>query len=325
MKKIAVALSCLVLCAAQANAHLCNDVFLQAKDNLAVKVDIRDNQLRVNKTAEFRVYLLNTMDRDIANIQLAVDSPDFDAVVKPASDWDSFPSLATKNNGGKKEYFIVQLTRKETTAEGKYKIGLRLFNGENEKMVFKTMDIKDALTEMHLPKKSSDLIVDGQINKSEWENGLLCASFYEYKWEPVASSLWLKKQAVNKISPVQTRCRFSHDNSNLYCMVDFQNQKRDDVANIYIAKDTETEPQVVSVNLQQQNVAIENNPQEGIQSKFNGTRAEIAIPFARLGLEGAKSFYVNITRKQDNTQTYWRGNEISVKDSIVYANFIIKD
>ena len=36
------------------SAHLCNDVFAQAKDNLAVKVDIRDGQLRINQTASFR-------------------------------------------------------------------------------------------------------------------------------------------------------------------------------------------------------------------------------------------------------------------------------
>ena len=53
-------------------AHLCNDVFIQAKDNLVIKVDVRDGQLRIGKKGSFRIYLLNTMDRDIVDIRLDV-------------------------------------------------------------------------------------------------------------------------------------------------------------------------------------------------------------------------------------------------------------
>ncbi len=323
MKKVTLFVFSILFISSIASAHLCNDVFIQAKDNLAVKVDIRDNQLRVNKSAVFRVYLLNTMDRDIANIQLAVETDDFDAVVKPAPDWQSFPELATKNKGGKKEYFTVELNRKPSTPEGKYKIGLRLYNGENENMVFKTLDIKDAIVDMRIPEKSASLNIDGQVNKDEWETGFLCASFYEYKYEGVFGLPWIKQQGVNKISPVQTRCRFSRDENNLYCMIDFQSSKTEDTVNIYIARDTDSTPEIITVNLQQQTISFKNQSPETI-AKFSPTKAEIAIPLAALGLKGADSFYVNVTRKQDKTQTYWRGNDISVNDPIVYANFIMK-
>ena len=73
-------------------AHLCNDVFMQAKDNLAVKVDIRDGQLRINKDAKFRVYLFNSMDR------LQVLTRDFQTKVTPSPEWRNYPGLRVRKN-----------------------------------------------------------------------------------------------------------------------------------------------------------------------------------------------------------------------------------
>ena len=79
-------------------AHLCNDVFMQAKDNLAVKVDIRDGQLRINKDAKFRVYLFNSMDRDISQIRLQVLTRDFQTKVTPSPEWRNYPGLRVRKN-----------------------------------------------------------------------------------------------------------------------------------------------------------------------------------------------------------------------------------
>jgi hypothetical protein len=50
--------------------HLCNDVFMQAGNRLAVKVDTRDGQLRINQASSFRVYVQNSTDYSIENIEL---------------------------------------------------------------------------------------------------------------------------------------------------------------------------------------------------------------------------------------------------------------
>ncbi|MDX9702341.1 MAG: hypothetical protein RBU23_04750 [Candidatus Auribacterota bacterium] len=304
------------------NAHLCNDVFIQAKDNLAVKVDIRDNQLRINESAEFRVYLLNTMDRDIANIQLAIDTEDFDASVKPASDWRSYPRLKTKNKDGKKEYFIVKLQRRHDTAQGKYQIGLRLFNGEDSSMIFKTVDINDAMAAMEVPRLTLAVTIDGDVDRTEWKDSLLCTSLYEYVYEPVTAS-WISKQGVNKPSDVQTRFRFSHDDENLYGMIDFQTKSDSDVARIYLAENHDAKPQVITADLQKQTVTLSGNDQP-LKASFSGTKIEFSVPLDTLNLQNADSFYVNVTRDQNSKKTYWRGNEISVLDPIVYANFILR-
>ena len=110
-----VVVGAMVLFSSVAFGHLCNDVFAQAKDNLAVKVDIRDGQLRIGKSASFKVYLLNTMDRDIADIRLEVLSDQFNPTVTHAPDWQQFPCLKVK----KKEYFTVQLDRKPVGTDGR--------------------------------------------------------------------------------------------------------------------------------------------------------------------------------------------------------------
>ncbi len=301
---------------ALAVAHLCNDVFVQAKDNLAVKVDIRDDQLRISGAATFRVYLLNTMDRNISNINLEVVTDDFETVVKPSPEWKSFPSLKTKRRGGKKEYFEVKLKRKPNTVQGKYKIGLKLYNGRRKSAVFKTVDIDEALARMTVPAVAAPPKVDGEATKAEWENSLLCTSLYEYK----KAGGYL----ANCNSEVQTRFRFIHDNQSLFCLVDFQAKGKSDIARIYVAKDHESKPVVVLANLQEGTASLEGRDGPEIDAKVSGTKMEIRLPFDVLDIKGRRSFYANACREQDATTTYWRGNSASVEDPVVYANFLLQ-
>ncbi|MDZ7816460.1 MAG: hypothetical protein U5N86_10825 [Planctomycetota bacterium] len=142
-----------------ADAHLCNDVFVQAKDNLAVKVDVRDGQLRIADEASFKVYLLNTMDRDIVNINMSIKSDQFDAKVEPSPDWDTFPKLKAVRTGGKKEHFEITLTKKTGVREGRYQVGLHLYNGRNKAQVFKTVDM-NASADIAELKKASRITVN---------------------------------------------------------------------------------------------------------------------------------------------------------------------
>jgi hypothetical protein len=317
MKKITFILVLLGLMTTFAFAHLCNDVFIQAKDNLAVKVDIRDDQLRINSEASFRVFLLNTMDRDIVDIRLDVLSDDFLSSVNPSPEWKKYPRLKTKVKGGKKQYFEVKLRRKPGTQQGKYKIGLRLFNGKNKSMIFKTLDIGEAMEELKVPKSSAEIKIDGSASKAEWQNSLLCTSLYEYKKTG--------RYHHNCKSDVQTRFRFSHDQKNLYCLVDFQAKGLKDVAKIFIAPDSETAPCVISVNLHTGIASIEGKGDVKIMSGVNENRMEIAIPLSGLNMSGKKDMLVNVQRdRDDNIRTYWRGNKISVKDPLVYANFVLQ-
>jgi hypothetical protein len=310
MKKTIMLIFLMGLIPMIASAHLCNDVFVQAKDNLAVKVDIRDGQLRISKNAKFRVYLLNTMDRAIDEIRLEVVTKDFEAKVTPSPEWRRFPVLSVR----KKKYFEVELTRKPGTESGKYKIALRLIGGGRE---FKTVNIDDALCALSVPENSQPPNIDGNISSAEWKNSFLCTSLYQYK-----SSGLISRYKENTPSEVQTRFRFSRYKDTLYCLIDFMEQTGNDVARIYVARDHDSEPMIIVADLQKGKAFVDGEENIRINSTVNGNRMEIELPSKVLNIRNQKSLYINLTRDYKNITTYWLGNSYSVMDPIVYANFV---
>ena len=240
-----------------------------------------------------------------------------------------------------------KLTRKKGTKKGKYKIAL-LLHGGNQRKIFKTVDVSDAMELMDVPKKPSSLKIDGKVKSSEWKKALLCTSFYEYK----QSGRYMENFPASQ----QSRFRLYHDNTNLYCLIDFQKKSKkgsEDIAKIYIAKDPDSKPQVVTVNLQEKEISSPGNS-EGMEIKVDskGTKAEVKLPLAALGIiqeekkesekngddagkdekeddkekekkedDPEKIICVNFTREYNGTVTYWKGNEYSIENPVVYANF----
>ncbi|MHC4606040.1 MAG: hypothetical protein ACYTAF_03800 [Planctomycetota bacterium] len=322
------------------DAHICNDVFEQARDNLVVKVDVRDGQLRISDTAKFRVHLLNTMVAPIAAIGLEVRSDAFDAKVRPSPDWRNFPRLTNVGDGGKKVYFQVELVRKKKTRKGKYKIELVLF-GKDARQVFKTLSVEEGMGLMEVPEVPGGLEIDGKTERSEWKDGLLCTSFHEYKRA--------RRYMENFPAAQQTRVRFYHDGGNLYCMVDFQKDTGSDVVQIFIAKDSDSRPETLTAELQSKKVTFSAG-RGGLESRAEGTRMEIKVPLSFLGFrvkkdrsggdkkmknkrkrrfgrkkEAAKGavIRVNLTRKTAAAMTYWRGNPASEDSPVAFESFIL--
>jgi len=324
MWRLTICALMLAACVAPARAHLCNDVFAQAKDNLAVKVDIRDGQLRIAQEASFRVYLLNTMDRDIANIKLEVRSNEFVGEVTPAPDWQGFPALKTAKAGGKKQFFTVTLRRKPGIPDGKYKIGLRLFNGQNASQEFKSVDLESAADLIALPR-AKGITIDGQPQDAEWLNAAICTDFYTY-------GSGGGRYTENRKSEAQARVRMLSDESNLYCLLNFQGgaDAQADEAVMYIAPTSTDTPVAVTFNrlTGKVSVAKEGVAIEAVASP-DKSAIECRIPLDLLGANGAKAFRANFTRTltsgQSKTVTYWRGNSFSVLDPIVYGQFRIAE
>lgn len=308
MKKIGLIILLVSLLPTIIVAHLCNDVFVQAKDNLAVKVDIRDGQLRIGDRATFRVYLLNTMDQAIDEINLEVITDDFTANVSPSPKWKSFPVLPTHQ----KQYFNVELTRKSGTEAGKYTIDLRLFGGGYD---FKTVNIDEVLCVMTVPENSPGLKIDGDVSSAEWKNSLLCTSLYEYR---KGKSDYME----NIPSNIQTRFRFSHDQEMLYCLIDFMKSTKKDIAKIYVATGYESEPIVIIADLQKKRAFIDRIRDIPLAAAVNENKMELALPLNILQVTNQQSFYVNVTRSAEKVTTYWLGNEYSVTDPVIYARFV---
>ncbi len=303
-----------IMCAftLSARAHLCNDVFVQARDNLAVKVDIRDGQLRINQEASFRVYLLNTMDRDIVDIRLEIISPEFDGQVSPAPDWKGFPHLRTSLRGGKKEFFDVTLKRRSGTPDGRYTIGLRLFNGRQPNMEFKTVAIADAMAVVSVPRAPHDMRVDGTPRRTEWAAATLLTGFLVN----VKSGQYTE----NSASDCETRVRFTADERFLYGLVTTPVTGDADRLSLYFAADPDAAVRHIELDLSSGMIS---GAPEGALAKVSAEGVELCIPLHGLALP--RSFLVNIARQRGDTLSFWRGTGAAVDNSVVFARFVLPD
>lgn len=303
---------CLFAFIATTHAHLCNDVFDQARDNLAVKVDIRDGQLRINKEASFRVYLLNTMDRDIVDIRLEIMSPEFDAVVTPGTDWKGFPYLKTSLKGGTKVFFDVTLKRKGDTADGKYTIGLRLFNGQSPSMEFKTVAIADAMAVVSVPKTAAAVTINGKPAKAEWASSALLCNF--------SKNIKAGRYTENSKSECETRVRFNADTQYLYGLITTPQMGTEDTLKIYFASDTDATVSTLGIDLK--TGVLENAP-NGATAVASAEGVEVRIPLAGLKLQ--RSFLVNLSRDRDGELSFWRGTGAAVDNPVVFARMVLAD
>jgi hypothetical protein len=337
LRKFALVGVCLLFPAA-ALAHLCNDVFAQAKDNLAVKVDVRDGQLRIGREGTFRVWLLNTMDRGIANIKLEVRTGGkFRAEVKPSPDWKSYPSLQTVRNRrrpGKKVYFEVTLKRMPGVPDGQYKIDLHLFNGRNKSMVFKTVDLGAAAGIVDVPK-ASGIKVDGNAGSTEWGGAAPCTGFHEYKPTPMQyKGRTFKGSKFTGKVPAAEQCRFrvAADSANVYIYALFQGGAgaTGDSLSFYAAPNMNSKPVKLTVDRMTGAVTCDKGT-TGVECKVAGSKSavELKVPKTLLGLQGSKSFLGNVSRETTKPGgklvTYWRGTRHSVSDPVEYASFRFAD
>jgi hypothetical protein len=330
-----VVIACLLI-PSLAIAHLCNDVFAQAKDNLAVKVDVRDGQLKIGKKASFNVYLLNTMDRPIAEIFLRVNSPQFTASVTPDPNWKRYPKLNAVKRGGKKQFFTVTLKRKSGVADGKYKIGLQLYS-KKMRLDFKTIQLADAAAICEIPR-AGKITIDGSGKTAEWGEAHIfggskgSGSFTAYKKDPSTADTRGKIYLGDMEATYGTSVRMMADDDYVYClftMMDADGAKSDK-ATIYAAGSTDGKAAKITFNRVTKKIESTVGT-KGLEYKVHATKpwVECKIPRALLGIKDAKSFHLNFSReagaKAGKELSCWRGNRYSVDKPIVFAQFKVAD
>jgi hypothetical protein len=254
------------------------------------------------------------MDRGIATLSLSVDSAQFTAAVKP--DKLGLPV-------GKKMAFEVTLTRNAGVPDGKYKIGLCLYETNKKSRVFKTVDLDEAAGICELPKGAA-IKTDGVADEAEWSKSFVCTDFYCCVSKKFPEGNFLANQPVQE----QPRFRLAADAENLYCLLQFgaaANATGDEAA-LYVAPSPDAKPVVVTFDRLTGNAACDKGVQ-GIEVKASADKSalEAKIPRELLGVKDAKSFCVNFTRTltRDNKKTvaYWRGNDKSRLEPIAYGQF----
>jgi len=247
---------------------------------------------------------MNTMDRDIADINLKVESDAFDSIVSPSKSWKKFPVLRTTRKGGQKEYFEVTLKRKPNLPDGKYKINLTLFNGRDASMVFKTLDIEEAADIQKLPE-AQKLTIDGTIKKEEWENSILLSNFYNYEKKG--------KYFFSTILKNQPRIRLMADKTNLYIAAKLEEGQN----NIELLITNKRDEKAKTLNIDLLKGKVEGIQGAIVKSSIDGS--EIKIPLTSLLGMKNNSFFINMIIKKENQISYWRGNSFSFQDPLVFA------
>ncbi len=315
MKKAILTIFISGFIAAGISAHLCDDVFALAKNILAVKVDVRDGELRINDTGYFRVYVLNTMDAD-TEVRLNVISDEFNSIVKPSDDWKDFPQLKTVHQSGKKEYFEVTLNRKNGVKPGSYSIKLDLYGRQQ----LKVLNLNESVQACNVPAKDNEIVIDGKIDENEWGKGLLCGTMKEIIMRSWSNQWGDKANFEEKItSNMQSRFRIIHDADNLYCLVDFQKLTKNDAAVIYVSPDTQTSPVTIRIDTVKKTAECSSGS-TGLEYKFNNEKVELKIPYELLKLKNKNYCYLELERSNKRTKTYWMSDKYTFNDPVFYAH-----
>jgi hypothetical protein len=312
---------------------LCN-AKQQVKDNLSIRMDVRDGQLRLGESeGSFRIYLVNTMNRALFDLKLVATSNEFDARIEPSPDWKEHPTLETAVRGGREQYFTVTLKRKPGVADGKYKIGLHLWSshaGYKEPWKFVELDLA-AVQEVLAVSADAKVQVDGKAEEAEWQSGLLCTDLHYY--QPTGQKHPAVVLPFYKDVPAKegSRFRLAADGEKLYCLMQLPggDGAKADAATLHLATGPEAKPLTVTVD-RLTGAVTSSEPVAGLVAKADPERRifEIALPRSALGAKDAAAFRANFSRALTDADgkdqsSFWRGNAMSLAIPASFPEFRI--
>ncbi|MHC4916081.1 MAG: hypothetical protein ACYTGB_11390 [Planctomycetota bacterium] len=316
------------------------DVLKNAADSIRIRPDIR--QLQINRQASFRVYIVNSLPRDVYGTQLVVNSEQFTAEVKPSPNWKSFPTLESCVEGYPRVWFDVTLTRKPDVADGKYDIGFGLSVAQVPKKYFqpdgKPVERKRIRSKTVAPQSLADsaeivslpqaegIVVDGKAGEEEWKKAFLCTGFVSHK---IRNSFSVRKYPDTQHP---SRFRVCADKEAVYCMLNLGGGKGavSDAASVYLAGSIESKPVKITVDRLTGKVSCEKGL-EGVQVKPSADKTvfECRIPRSFIGIGEKDPVYANFSRavkakRRDQMFDYaffWRGSHYIAEDVAVYPLF----
>ena len=126
-------------------------IMYKLRDNLTIKADVSDGQLRVDQQCSFRVYLHNTMSHPFWNAHIDVLSDQFDVT--------------------------ITLKRKPGVPDGAYDLSLRLFTTRGTVPRFNAVTtVAEAIDQHEVPRRAG-LKVDGPLRPQDWADSPVLTNF----------------------------------------------------------------------------------------------------------------------------------------------------
>lgn len=308
-------------------------------DNLTVKADVADGQLRIAQEGSFRVYLYNALTWPFYDAKLDVLSDQFDAKVEPSPAWKTFPDLQPASGGGTREYFTVTLARKAGVPDGPYDVVFKLYSSRATfRRLAQLLPLGETIDRQVVPVRAG-FAVDGKASPSKWADSLLVKDFRAYRsFPPPRAAPGAAEPLKSHSAQEQTRVHVVADKDNLYFLALLAGVAPEDELAISVAPTIESQP--VRLVLKQATGQVEAPSTEGrIQclkcpADPRDSRVvmyELCVPRKALGLAAASSFYANFCRVAHGAgsetaveKSYWRGNDVSANEPTVYGRLVFE-
>ena len=90
-------------------------------------------------------------------------------------------------------------------------------------------------------------------------------------------------------SSIQNRFRFAYKENKLFCLVDFISSSQRDVARIYLTKDQNNTPIIITADLQEQKAVVSGRKEAALRALVKGSKMELEIPLDSLDLKNTKT------------------------------------
>jgi len=297
-------------------------------DNITLRADISESDLKTKGEVSFPVYVINTMNAPLPGVSLDVLSDQFEVKVSPSPAWKTFPELA-KQNLSAKEYFTVTLKKKSAAPGLPCDIVLKLYSTQAKgKQLIAFLPLMETLDSHEVPLVSS-FTFDGTTNPKKWGNSFSIHDLMSYEQSPTGTS---QRKDVSR-----TRVQLVADKEYLYLLVTFFQVMVDGTIEIDVATSMDDKP--VSIVLNRKDGAIRSSlPSECIEFKkclddplmildekdpFKGPPADTyegRISRKALGISPGNVFFINVIY---NKQYFWRGNQTSSANSVIFGRMMI--
>ncbi len=314
-------------------------IMYKLRDNLTIKADVSDSQLRFDKECSFRVYLYNTMSHPFWNVKLEVLSDQFEATVVPSPRWKTYPDVQSAATGGTREYFTVTLKRKAGVPDGEYDVSLRVYPCNMVPKLNAMLTIAEAM-DQHEVLLRPEVKMDGRVRPQDWNASPALTDFSSY----VKSN----EQEFFFCRPTdQTRVHVAADRDNIYmlltCMGTYDRSVKGNEVRIYASSAIEAKPMTFTLD-ESTGQVTPGQPAPGLgcvkcqdDPEAPGSVAvyEVRIPRSSLGMTNGV-LYLNFCRvvagrlparnRKDKPMpeySYWRGNDLSAKDPVVFGRMVI--
>ena len=317
-------------------------IMYRLRDNLTVKADVSDRQLRFDKECSFRVYLYNTLSQPYWNVKLEVLSDQFEAAVVPSPHWKTYPDVQSAATGGTREYFTVTLKRKPGVPDGPYDVSLRLYTSRYDVPKLNgVLTFAEAIDQHAIPLRPA-VKMDGRVRPQDWNTSAALTDFSSYVKDGRQEFFFCRPAD-------QTRVHVAADRDNISllvtCMGTYDRTVKGNEVRIYAASAIEAKPVVFTLDESTAQVASEPavpglqcvKCQDDPEAPGSVATYEIRIPRRSLGIT-KDVLYLNFCRvvagrlpakdRKDKPMpecSYWRGNDLSATDPVVFGRMVIHD